>query len=973
MKQIWYEEELAQYWSLTYEEIELLKTKPQKHYLAFCVQLKYYQYYGVFPKDEKELAYSSLQYLSEQLDIDHTSIPPYDWENRTARRHRQEILTFLNIMKLDSKGRINLMGYLTNDIFPKGILVTEAFEYVLEWLHQNKIQSPAIAQLERIIATSHSKFRESLFRKITKGISHDSKTIIDDCLEDKQGTVEFTFLKSDPGRVSLDSVLKEIEKLEFINFLKIPEQQLSSLNPKLMTHIRSRVLSETAWEIKRHPPTIRYALMSVFFYTRRSEIIDGLIELLIQIIHRLSVKAEKKIFKILMQDFRKVYGKNTLLGQIAEASLNSPDSSVREVVYPIAGIQTLSNLVKEYKSSGKGYQKDVHRKIRSSYGSHYRRMVPKILGSITFCSNNILHQPILDALRWLENHKNSNTQYYYFYDNIPIDDIVRPKDYEIIIETDDKGEKRINRINYEICVLQALREKLRCKEIWVQGADKYRNPDQDLPQDFNTNREFYYNDLGITQDIQEFIDNIKENMSQALYSLDRSIPDNKKLRLLSRNKNNISLSPLEEQPEPGNINKMKGQIQSVWPMTSLLDILKEADMRIGFTECFKTQRSSERLNRDELQKRLLLALYGLGTNTGLKRISSGRHGVNYKELLHTRKFYIYKTALREAISKVANAIFKIRNPAIWGEGTTACASDSKKFGSWDQNLMTEWHIRYGGRGVMIYWHVENKSTCIYSQLKRCSSSEVASMIEGVLRHCTEMSIDKHYVDTHGQSEVAFAFSYLLGFNLMPRLKNIAKQKLYIPDIGSAKNFQNLTPILTRPINWELIAQQYDQMVQYTTALKQGTADPEAILRRFTKGNITHPTYRVLSELGKAVKTIFLCKYLEKEELRREIHEGLNVVENWNSANSFIFFGKGGEVSTNRLEDQELSVLSLHLVQICLVYVNTLMIQQVISTEEWKHILTPEDYRALSPLIYTHVNPYGVFELDMNERLSITAS
>ena len=50
-----------------------------------------------------------------------------------------------------------------------------------------------------------------------------------------------------------------------------------------------------------------------------------------------------------------------------------------------------------------------------------------------------------------------------------------------------------------------------------------------------------------------------------------------------------------------------------------------------------------------------------------------------------------------------------------------------------------------------------------------------------------------------------------------------------------------------------------------------------------------------------------------------------------------------------------------------------MIQQVISTEEWKQILTPEDYRALSPLIYAHVNQYGVFELDMNERLSIVAS
>jgi TnpA family transposase len=326
--------------------------------------------------------------------------------------------------------------------------------------------------------------------------------------------------------------------------------------------------------------------------------------------------------------------------------------------------------------------------------------------------------------------------------------------------------------------------------------------------------------------------------------------------------------------------------------------------------------------------------------------------------------------LRAAIAQVANATFRARQPEIWGEGTTACASDSKKFGAWDQNLMTEWHIRYGGRGVMIYWHVERNATCIYSQLKQCSSSEVAAMMEGVLRHCTEMTVAKNYVDSHGQSEVAFAFSHLLGFQLLPRLKAIHAQKLYRPVTGEPEAYPRLQSVLTRPIHWALIRQQYDQLVKYATALRLGTADSEVILRRFTRNAPQHPTYQALAELGKAVKTIFLCQYLHAEALRREIHEGLNIIENWNSANGFIFYGKGGEIATNRLDEQELAVLSLHLLQICLVYINTLMLQRVLKEPVWQERLTRDDLRALTPLTYTHVNPYGIFRLDMQERLRI---
>ena len=94
------------------------------------------------------------------------------------------------------------------------------------------------------------------------------------------------------------------------------------------------------------------------------------------------------------------------------------------------------------------------------------------------------------------------------------------------------------------------------------------------------------------------------------------------------------------------------------------------------------------------------------------------------------------------------------------------------------------------------------------------------------------------------------------------------------------------------------------------------------------------------------------------------------MENWNSANGFVFYGKGGEIATNRRDDQELAVLSLHLLQVAMVYVNTLMLQQVLADPLWLNRMAVEDYRALSPLIYAHVNPYGLFRLNMQERLAL---
>jgi hypothetical protein len=114
----------------------------------------------------------------------------------------------------------------------------------------------------------------------------------------------------------------------------------------------------------------------------------------------------------------------------------------------------------------------------------------------------------------------------------------------------------------------------------------------------------------------------------------------------------------------------------------------------------------------------------------------------------------------------------------------------------------------------------------------------------------------------------------------------------------------------------------------------------------------------------------LCRYLAEEDLRIEINESQNVVERLNSIMGFIFYGKLGELSTNRRKEQALAVSSLHLLQVCMVYINTLIIQELLSDPAWANKLTPEDKRALTPLIHAHINPYGLFPLDLYKRLVI---
>lgn len=379
---------------------------------------------------------------------------------------------------------------------------------------------------------------------------------------------------------------------------------------------------------------------------------------------------------------------------------------------------------------------------------------------------------------------------------------------------------------YEVVTFQALREQLRCKEIWVVGADSWRNPDEDLPADFEERRSENYRELRKPLDPTVFIDDLREEMTAALGELNAGIPTLDWLDITDRPSGAITLTKYEAAPEPRNLRRIKGEVRRRWGTGALIDILKEAVLRTGCLNQISAVAGSGTLPVEVLAERLMLAIYAYGTNTGIRSVAAGGgHGHSEDEIRYVRRRYLTRgTAVAVAIG-IADATFAARRQAVWGEGSTAVASDSTRFRSYDQNIFTEWHSRYGGRGILIYWHVDRGSMVVHSQTLRASASEVHAMVEG--------------------------------------------------------------------------------------AIGQGTASTEAILRRFTR-SASHPTYQAMLEVGRAQRTIFVARYLRSRELQREITEGLNVVEAFNGANSVIYYGKGGEIASNRKEEQEMTVLCLRI-------------------------------------------------------------
>jgi len=105
-----------------------------------------------------------------------------------------------------------------------------------------------------------------------------------------------------------------------------------------------------------------------------------------------------------------------------------------------------------------------------------------------------------------------------------------------------------------------LRERLRSKEIWVAGAYRYRNPDEDLPSGFDKNSDIYYEALNSSKDPEDLISQLKATLESALTQMNNELPKNPLVKIISMGRNRIRITTQEPQAEPENLARLKTEI-----------------------------------------------------------------------------------------------------------------------------------------------------------------------------------------------------------------------------------------------------------------------------------------------------------------------------------------------------------------------------------------------------------------------------
>jgi hypothetical protein len=352
MKRLWSTDELTLRWALSADDMRLTVDHGERAKLGLMCQLAFWREHGRFPDVEADIAPAVVEHLARQIDVPADVIDGYDFAGRSGRRHRRMVLDHLAAREFDEAAEAAFRAWLLADCLPTEPALLALEEAIAGWFARERTVRPGGHRLDRIVRSTRAAHDDAVLATIAGRLDDTMRERLDALLTDDGSGAAYTRLSAGPGKVGLDSLLAEIDKLGMARAIGLPRDLLSGIHADTAKRLRRRAAVESAWELRRHPTRIRLPLLAAWAGPREAEIVDGLVELLIQITHRIAVKAERRVTAELIEEARTVRGKAGILFKVASAVTEQPDGVVRQVIFPVVDERTFRALAKEAIAAG---------------------------------------------------------------------------------------------------------------------------------------------------------------------------------------------------------------------------------------------------------------------------------------------------------------------------------------------------------------------------------------------------------------------------------------------------------------------------------------------------------------------------------------------------------------------------------------------------------------------------------------------
>ena len=954
------DEELARAWTLAEEDkAEVFRCRGEGSRRRFAVQLCVLRNYGRFLNGYGAVPVCILNHLGQQLGLPPVLFlePPEReaTETEQARRIRQ----YLGYKVFDKNVQERLERRLSTRIDKQshaGDLVQTAEELLRRW----KVVLPAPSTLRRIPSSVSARAQKEVFNWITGALSAEMRRAIGGLLQTPGdgGCSELTLLKQYPPEANPQRIALWIERYRFLKSIGADQIDLSRADHGFVRHLAALVRCYDVWELRRFGPAKRYAMVACFLAESVKTILDRIVAMhdqyTIGMIRRSKSNYQKQ-YRGLRKQARKDF--NSILSTL-EDFLDSdcfPDTALSDLHLELSAPsmrQALANCRSFLSLEERGYAEHLRRRY-----SMIRQYLPGFL-DLPFqgeTGNKLL-------LRAIElDRKLNRGEIKELPDGAP--DRFVPTAYRKLLRGRDG---KLDRHIWEIGLALAVRDALRSGDLYLPESRHYvsfwnlvYNEQAWIKESARA-----YESLGLPTGAGEFIERLEREFHCAARAAQRGMSDN---RFASIKAGRLQLKRKKASEEPDHIKQLRQAINSHPPRVRIENLLLEVDSWCGFTDGFKPLHGG-RGRPERYYETLLAALVAHGTNLGIATMGESAEEITTHGLQHVSQWFLREDTLKAANAALVNYHHRLGLSSVWGDGTVS-SSDGQRFGIQASSLLASFYPRYFGyydRAVSVYTHVSDQHSVFGTKVISCSPREAIFVLDGLLENNTILKPREHCTDTHGYTEHLFGLCYLLGYSFMPRLKDLKHQQLYKP--YREKRYGHLENLFRSSVDTGLIRKQWDQLVRVAASLRHQTAPAHVIVRRLGGNVRSDQLAKALTALGRIVKTNFILRYIQEEDVRRRIQLQLNRGEGRHNLANHLFFAKQGEFDRGDYDEIMNKVSCLSLLSNAALVWNTVRMERIVEQlRAAGHRVPDEDLAKISPLAFRHILPNGTYRFHRPKR------